>query len=144
MNFLRASADGTLFERPFVQTPFIAHIEYASPPIWGMMQSSYEHVQKEINIMRNEHLDKKILLVGGDGLSILRLNHLLHDHPDLYLDSAPMIIPMQGEAPHGLFHVMHGGWRLFQPFIRAAAIATLGPHESDAVMDDPNVKHFNR
>lgn len=123
---------------------YVAHLEFASPPIWGATQSSYEDVEMELNIMRAKHLDKKIIFVGGDGLSILRINHLLHRQPEYYLDSAPFVIPVQGEAPHGVFHVMHGGWRMFQKFIRAAAIGTLGIELSSAVMDDPNVKNFNR
>lgn len=143
VRFLHAAGDGTLFERPPVQAPFVAYVEYRSPPMWNRLQSSYADVEAELNTMRNSHLDKRILFVGGDGLSILRINHLLRDHPDLYLDSAPFIIPMQGEAPHGVFHIMHGGWRLYQKFIRAAAIGTLGNDNHAAVMDDPNVEHFN-
>lgn len=138
-----AAADGTIFERPAVSPPYVAYVEYASPPIWYMMQSSYAHVESELNVMRNAHPDKFILFVGGDGLSILRLNHLLNNKPDRYLDNAPMVIPMQGESPHGVFHIMHGGWRLYQKFIRAAANATLGLQSSAAVMDEPNVQHFN-
>lgn len=120
VNFLRATADGTLFERPRVDPPYVAHIEYESPPMWNVLQSSYEDVEAELNHMRSKHLDKFILFVGGDGLSVIRMNHLLLKHPELYLDSAPLIIPVQGVAPHGVFHVMHGGWRLYQKFIRAA------------------------
>lgn len=145
VRLLHATADGTLFARPKMERPpYVAHLDYASPPIWNAMQSSYEDVEKELNLMRSHHLDKRILFVGGDGLSIIRINHLLHARPDLYLDSAPFIIPVQGEAPHGVFHIMHGGWRMFQRFIRAAAIGTLGMELSSAVMDDPNVKNFNK
>ena len=70
--------------------------------MWGVLQSSNDDVEAELNVMRNAHLDKRILFVGGGGLSILRINHLLKDNPDLYLDSAPTIIPVQGEAPHGV------------------------------------------
>lgn len=110
--FLRATAAGTLFERPSVQPPYVAYLEY-HPPMWNVLQSSYEDVEAELNVLRNRHLDKKILFVGGDGLSIMRINHLLKMHPDLYLDSAPMVIPIQGEAPHGVFHMLHGGWRFY-------------------------------
>ena len=140
--FLRACAAGNLFVRPNVQPRYVAHMTYHSPPMWGVLQSSYEDVEAELNQMRSKHLDKKILFVGGDGLSILRINHLLYKYPDLYLDSAPMIIPIQGEAPHGVYHVMHGGWRLYRRFIRAAADATLGVH-ANAVVDEPTVKVFN-
>lgn len=143
LTFMHAAADGSIFERPALHAPYVAHIDYVSPPMWNLLQSSYEDVEAELNLMRNQRLDKRVLFVGGDGLSIMRINHLLHDHPDLYLDSAPFVIPMQGEAPHGIFHVMHGGWRLYKKFIRAAANATLGLNQSSAVMDDPDVQHFN-
>lgn len=38
---------------------------------------------------------------------------------------------------------MHAGWRLFKPFIRVAADATLGSSVGRAVVDDPNVSVFN-
>lgn len=138
---LRATAAGTLFQRPNVRPTYVAHLTYHLP-MWGVLQSSYEDVEAELNTLRGRHLDKRILFVGGDGLSILRINHLLQKYPDLYLDSAPMIIPIQGESPHGVFHVMHGGWRLYRRFIRAAADSTLGV-DSAAVVDEPTVKTFN-
>jgi len=49
------------------------------------------------------------------------------------------VIPIQGEHPHGLFHVMHGEWRLYKPFIMWCA-AALGNRQ---VVDDPNVSVFN-
>jgi hypothetical protein len=140
--FLRAAAAGSLFERPAVQPAYRAHLTY-HPPMWGVLQSSYEDVEAEINRIRQQHLDKRILFVGGDGLSILRMNSLLLLHPDMYIDSAPMIIPMQGEAPHGVYHIMHGGWRLYKRFIRAAADNTLGKERGKAVVDEVTVKLFN-
>ena len=143
VKYLNNVADGTLLQRPNVRPRYVAHLEY-HPPMWGVLQSSYEDVEAELNVLRNRHLDKKILFVGGDGLSIMRLNHLLLKHPDLYIDSAPMVIPVQGEAPHGVFHVMHAGWRLFVKFIRRAADATLGLELGKAVVDEPTVKVFNK
>eukprot|EP00965_Chrysotila_dentata_P057023 1891841-Pleurochrysis_carterae.AAC.1 len=70
-------------------------------PMWYVLQSSYEDVEAEINVLRGRHLDKRFLFVGGDGLSIIRLNYLLRDYPELYQDSAPFIVPVQGESPHG-------------------------------------------
>ena len=140
-SFLNATAGGTLFSRPPVNPAYVAHLTY-HPPMWGVLQSSNDDVEAELNVMRNAHLDKRILFVGGDGLSILRINHLLKDHPDLYLDSAPMIIPVQGEAPHGVFHIMHGGWRLYRRFIRVVADFVLRD-QRNAVLDEINVKAFN-
>ena len=47
-----------------------------------------------------------------------RLNHLLKAKPHLYIDQSPMVIPIQGEHPHGLFHVMHAQWRLYIRFLK--------------------------
>jgi hypothetical protein len=141
-DFLHAAAEGTLFERPAVSIPYVAHLTYHCP-MWGVLQSSYDDVEKELNELRGKHLHQKILFVGGDGLSIMRINHLLFKYPHLYLDSAPMVIPVQGESPHGIFHVMHAGWRLFVKFIRRAGDETLGPQQGKAVVDEPCVKTFN-
>ena len=140
--YLKKAADGTLLHRPDVNVPYVAHMTYHKP-MWGVLQSSYADVEKELEVMREQHKDKRILFVGGDGLSIIRMNHLLLQRPERYIDSTPLIIPVQGEAPHGVFHVMHGGWRLYSRFIRAAADATLGIELAKAVVDEPTVKVFN-
>ena len=93
-------------------------------------------------MLRQRHLGKKIMFVGGDGLTIMRINQLIRKYPDLYLDSTPVIIPVQGEAPHGVFHIMHAGWRLYRKFIRRAADETLGD-QGGAIVDEPTVKVFN-
>ena len=141
-NFLRAASSGTLFKRPNFQPQWTAHMKYAEP-IMGKLQSSYADVEDELNEMRSKHLDKRILFVGGDGLSIMRINHLMKLRPDIYVDSAPLIIPVQGEAPHGVFHVMHAGWRMYQRLIRIFGDVTLGA-SAGAVPDDPKVSDFNK
>ena len=133
-----------MFARSNTVPTWKAHLTY-HPPMWGIQQSSYEDVEAELNILRNRHLDKQILFVGGDGLSVIRVNWLLQKHPDLYIDSSPLIIPVQGEAPHGVFHVMHAGWRLYLRFIRKCALF-LDPHNANInkqVLDDPLVRDFN-
>lgn len=140
--FLREASAGALFKRPQFQATYAAHIEYHEP-IQGKLQSSYADVEAELEVMRSKHLDKRILFVGGDGLSINRINHLLKLKPDVYIDSAPLIIPVQGEALHGVFHVMHAGWRLYRPPIRIFANLTLG-RRANAVVDDPLVSDFNK
>jgi hypothetical protein len=138
--FIRLAEDGKLLQRPAVKPRWgPAHFTY-HPPMYGVLQGSYDDVEFELNEMRKRHLDKKFLFVGGDGLSILRMNHLLAEHPDLYIDQSPMIIPVQGESPHGVYHMMHGGWRLYLRLIRQAA-DQLGM--GDWLKDDPLVKHFN-
>jgi hypothetical protein len=141
-NYLRATSDGTLFKRPAYTPQYKAYLTYHDP-MPEVLQSSYADVEFEVNKMRSKHLDKRILFVGGDGLSIIRMNHLLKLKPDIYIDSAPLIIPMQGEAPHGVFHVMHAGWRLYQRVIRIFADLTLG-QSANAVVDDPQVTDFNK
>eukprot|EP00965_Chrysotila_dentata_P140809 4654781-Pleurochrysis_carterae.AAC.1 len=61
--------------------------------MWYVLQSSYKDVEAEINVLRSRHVDKLFLSGGGDGLSIIRLNYVIRDHPELYQDSAPFIIP---------------------------------------------------
>ena len=142
--YLRATSDGTLLQRPGHNLNYQAHLQYHAP-IFGRLQTSYDDVEFELNRMRNSHLDKKILFVGGDGLSIIRILGLMKRNPALYVDSAPLIVPMQGEAPHGVYHVLHAGWRQFRPFIRILAQLTLGVAVADhAVPDEPLVTHFNK
>lgn len=137
-SFLKKAADGTLFQRPSSKPRWLAYMTYHEP-MFGVLQSSYEDVEAELNILRNRHSHNRFLFVGGDGLSILRINHLIKDHPELYQDSAPFIIPVQGEAPHGVYHVMHAGWRLYIRLIRACA----NELNNAQVVDDPSVKQFN-
>jgi hypothetical protein len=110
-HFLRASISGTLFARPDVKPKWVAHFDY-HPPMPFVDQLSYDDVENELNVMREKHLDKKVLFIGGDGLSIHRINWCIMKRPDMYVESSPLIIPVQGEAPHGVFHVLHAGWRL--------------------------------
>ena len=138
------AANGSMFDRPQTMPTWKAHLTYHQP-MWGVLQSSYEHVEDELNTLRNWHLDKQILFVGGDGLSIMRVNWLLQKFPDLYIDSSPLIIPVQGEAPHGVYHIMHAGWRLYLRFIRKCA-EYLDPDNRNInkqVVDDPPVRDFN-
>ena len=37
-----------------------------------------------------------VLFVAGDGLALMRLNHLLAGKQDLYMDQSPVVIPIQG------------------------------------------------
>eukprot|EP00965_Chrysotila_dentata_P258323 6213184-Pleurochrysis_carterae.AAC.2 len=85
--FVEMAASGTLFRRPFSKPSFLAHLT-DHPPIFGKLQSSYADVEAELNILRNRHLNERFLFVGGDRLSIIRVNHLLRDNPALYIDSA--------------------------------------------------------
>ena len=65
--------------------------------MFDVLQSSYADVEFEVNVMRNAYLSESILFVAGDGLALMRLNHLLASKPDLYFDQTPFIVPVQGE-----------------------------------------------
>ena len=136
--FLANTTGGRLFERPKTKPSYVAYMDY-HPPMPYVLQSSYEDVEAELNILRGRHLDKLILFVGGDGLSINRVNWLLNMHVDLYLEQSPLIVPRMGEAPHGVFHVMHAGWRLYVRLIRLCADEL----NNKQIVDDPSVKQFN-
>eukprot|EP00965_Chrysotila_dentata_P138037 4565979-Pleurochrysis_carterae.AAC.1 len=55
------------------------------------------------------------MLVGGDGLAVSRINHALAWNSRKYIRTAPAIIPVQDEHPHGTCHVLHMGWRPYAP-----------------------------
>ena len=71
-DFLKKTASSSLFARPKTRPTYVAYLEY-HPPMPYVLQSSYEDVEAELNVLRNRHLDKLILFVGGDGLSINRV-----------------------------------------------------------------------
>jgi hypothetical protein len=109
---------GTFFDRPNYQPP-VAHDLYYHDPIEGRLQSSYVDVEAELDIMRSDpkHKHSWFVMVGGDGLAIHRINHTLARKPGLYLRTAPAVIPVQGEHPHGTCHVLHMGWRPYAPMM---------------------------
>ena len=41
-----------------------------------------------------------VLFVAGDGLALMRVNHLLKSKSDLYIDTSPVLIPIQGLLAH--------------------------------------------
>ena len=89
--------------------------------------------------MRNALHQCRFLFAAGDGLTLMRENHLLAQKADEYIHSTPVIIPVQGEHPHGLFHCLHCQWRLYKRFIMKCA-EVLGNQQ---VKDDPDVSNFN-
>ena len=159
--FLRAARNGTLLERPRVAPLWKPHKVYHEP-MFGRLQSSYADVEHELNVMRSAFANEYVLFVAGDGLALMRMNHLLAAKADVYLDMSPFVIPVQGmrarlapralcgarpcaratdagEHPHGLFHVMHCEWRLHRQFIMWCA-EQVGNQQ---VIEDPNVSVFN-
>ena len=140
--YMRAIQNGKHMARPMVKPTWCPHKIYKEP-VWDRLQSSYDDVRFEMNKMRAAFPNLKILFIAGDGLSLMRMNHLLKHEHDFYLDSSPATIPVQGEAPHGLFHGMHCQWRLFRPFImKCAEILDNEQVKSDPTVSDLNVSRF--
>ena len=103
--FLQAARDGKLLERPNVAPLWEPHKIYM-PQMPDRLQSAYEDVEHELVEMtkyaRKHNIS--VLFVAGDGLALMRLNHLLKNKRDLYMDASPVIIPIQGTqcVPHNL------------------------------------------
>lgn len=128
--------DGAEFDSPYPPTKFFFH-----DPIWDRLQSSYEDVNFEVDTMRNHlfHKFSDALMIGGDGLSYMRLIHRLSQHPRRYLETMPVVMPRLGENPHGLYHFMHGDWRIWAPLLmRLAAVV-----RNRQVKSDPTIVDFN-
>ena len=139
-DFLLAAAAGKLFVRPDTVPLWTLHIRWHKP-VYHVLTSSYDDVEATLNSLRQANLGRIFLFVGGDGQTMMRINHLLANHPDLYIDQTPVVIPVQGESPHGVHHFLHAGFRLFKPIIRVAA----GLIKDKSVSEDPHsVKEFNR
>ena len=103
------------------------------------LQSSYKDVEYEMRAMTREHKDDTFLFMAGDGLALMRLNHILAANADTYIFQTPVVIPIQGEHPHGLFHAMHCQWRLHRQFIMWCATKL----ENGQILEEPNVSVFN-
>ena len=78
-------------------------------------------------------------MLGGDGLSYMRLIHRLSQDPKLYLESKPVVLPRLGENPHGLYHFMHGDWRIWSPLLMRLAHVV----NNRQVKADPTIVDFN-
>jgi hypothetical protein len=89
-----------------------------------------------------EHANSPVLMLGGDGLSYIRIIARLAQNPMFYLfhHDKPSIVPRLGEHPHGTYHVLHGEWRAWWPLIEAAANVV----NNQQVVKDPNVTEFNQ
>jgi hypothetical protein len=86
------------------------------------------------------HKYSAAIMLGGDGLSYMRLIDRIAQDPRQFLETVPVIIPRLGEAPHGKFHVMHGHWRLWEPLLMKMA----GVLDNKQVVSDPSVSQFNQ
>ena len=56
----------------------------------------YEDVRHEMRVMREKYPSSRILFIAGDGLSLMRMNHLLASEYDEFLDQSPAVVPIQG------------------------------------------------
>ena len=129
--------EGEPFNSPYPRTRLYYH-----KPIFDRLQSSYEDVNFEIDLMRRStfHALSDALMLGGDGLSFMRMIHRLSQDPRRFLETKPVIWPRMGENPHGLFHFMHGDWRIWAPLLlRLAAVVN-----NKQVKADPTIADFNR
>ena len=143
LKFLNVAAQGgsvwdadARYDSPYPQTRFHFHT-----PIFDRLQSSYEDVNFEIDLMRRStfHALSDALMLGGDGLSFMRMIHRISQDPRRYLETKPLIIPRMGENPHGLYHFMHGDWRIWAPLLLRLA-AVVGNKQVKA---DPTIVDFN-
>eukprot|EP00965_Chrysotila_dentata_P112978 3732399-Pleurochrysis_carterae.AAC.1 len=86
-------------------------------PVWDRLQSSYDDVNAEL-----AHSSSSVLLIGCDGAGYSRLIHRRSQDPTQFLETTHIVIPQLGEHPHGSFHVLHSGWRLWWPPIERFVI----------------------
>ena len=86
--------DGTFLQRPAVPPLWRPHKEYQEP-IFDRLQSSYEDVEFELRKMRTDLPNCRFLFAAGDGLTLMRENHLLAQKSDEYIDMTPA-----GHHPH--------------------------------------------
>ena len=141
VKYLGMAATKTIWDKEPWQSPYPPTWFHYHDPIFDRLQSSYEDVLFELNLIRRSrfHCWSDCVQIGGDGLSYMRLIHQLSLNPRLFLETKPIIIPRLGEAPHGKFHVMHGDWRLWSPLIMRMAVLL----NNKQIIADPTVKQFN-
>jgi hypothetical protein len=98
-------------------------------------------VNFELDLMRASvfHRFSEGLMLGGDGLSYMRLIHRLAQDPRRYLETTPIVVPRMGENPHGLFHFMHGDWRIWAPLLMRLAVVV----DNRQVKWDPTMVDFS-
>ena len=139
--YLDAAAAGNIWDKEPYDSPYPPTFFHYHPPIFGRLQSSYDDVNFEMDLMRRSlyHRYACCIQLGGDGLSFMRIIHRLSQNPTLFLMTKPIIIPRLGEAPHGKFHVMHGDWRIWAPLIMKMAEVV----NNKQVRWDPEVSDFN-
>jgi len=113
-----------LLEKPTFQSTYPPTYLHYQSPIFDRLQSSYDDVNFEVDLMRSTafHRHSGLIFLGGDGLTYMRLLSRLKQDPRRYLMTTPLVIPQLGEHPHGTHHVLHGGWRLWWPLLAVFAV----------------------
>ena len=131
-----------LLEKPVFNSPYPPTYLHYHSPIFDRLQSSYDDVNFEVDLMRSTifHRHSGLLFLGGDGLTYHRLISRLSQDPRRYLMSTPVVVPQLGEHPHGTHHVLHGGWRLWWPLLAVFAAIV----DNKQVVADPEVSVFNQ
>eukprot|EP00965_Chrysotila_dentata_P148072 4887757-Pleurochrysis_carterae.AAC.1 len=112
-----------------------------------MLQSKNSDVEAtELDIMRKheKHKHSLFMFVGaGDGLAVSRINDALARNSRKYIRTAPAIIPVQGEHPHGTCHVLHMGWRPYASLVVDILVA-IGHNECRSEFTVPKFNDYNR
>lgn len=96
--FLDRAIDGTLWTKDVYDSPYPPTHFHWHDPIMDRLQSSYDDVNFELDLMRrsNYHRYSNCIQIGGDGLSYQRLIHRLAQDPQQYLYTTPVVIPRLG------------------------------------------------
>ena len=139
--FLAKAALGTLWDKEPYASPYPPTFFHYHKPFFDRGQSSYKDVNFCLDQMRSSSFHKysDCIQLGGDGLSYMRLiDRIMQDYRK-FLETTPVIIPRLGEAPHGKFHILHAGWRLWEPLIMKMAFLV----GNKQVVSDPTVSAFN-
>ena len=113
--FLDAARAGTLLQRPPGPEPawrlqsLPGASQHVREPMPYRLQSSDTDCAFEFARMRSAALTAdaacKFVAGGGDGLTMIRAYHAVARDKHKYLDTAPALLPILGEQPHGAFHI---------------------------------------
>ena len=95
---LDSSVAGKLWSKEPYASPYPPTVFQWHDPIFDRLQSSYEDVNFELDLMRQSDYHKyaDCIQIGGDGLSYMRLIHRLAQDPQQFLCTKPLVIPRLG------------------------------------------------
>ena len=94
-SMMRAVQDGSLLARPNYASTWRPY-KYYHDPMPDRLQSSYADVEFEMQTITRFSKSTQFIFLAGDGLTLMRMNHLLANKPDVYIFQTPAIIPIQG------------------------------------------------